>query len=259
MAQFSQQTFLGSTPITLFQDNKLFASNPYSEAAAPLYPIVGDGLLVYLDVGNSSSYPGSGTTWTDLTGNGYNATLVNTPTYSSSDGGYLDFNGTNQYATVYGFPGSTFSSGNWTVQCWSYWDALDNKCLLSQGTTTNNGGLHLITRNVSGTNRYLFGMFNNDMTSDGVAVTGAWKFTTWTYNDTTGEKQLYVQSTLDKAQTQNLYTGTDNNTEIGRIGWNGTNTYYFDGRIAQMYIYNKILSSTEITANYDASKARYGL
>lgn len=240
-----------------------FYQQIFAEAPAPApnpFPISNDGLLVYLDAGNTGSYSGTGATWTDLTGNGYNATLVNTPTYSSSNGGYLEFNGSNQYATVYSFPGNTFSTGNWTVQCWSYWDVLDNKCLLSQGTGTNNGGLHLITRLVSGVNRYIFGMYNNDMTSNGTAVTGQWKFTTWTYDDSSPfGKQLYVQTALDKTQNQNAYTGTANNTEIARIGWSGTNVYYFDGRIAQMYIYNRILTSDEITSNYNASKTRYGL
>jgi hypothetical protein len=55
--------------------------------------LVTSGLILHLDSGNSGSYPGSGTTWTDLSGNGRNATLINGPVYSSVDGGKIVFYG----------------------------------------------------------------------------------------------------------------------------------------------------------------------
>ena len=58
--------------------------------------LVTNGLVMHLDAGNSSSYSRTGSTWTDLSGNGNHATLYNSPTYNSL--GYLTFNGTNQYA-----------------------------------------------------------------------------------------------------------------------------------------------------------------
>lgn len=62
--------------------------------------IVRDGLVLHLDAAKLRSYPGSGTSWTDLSGRGNTATLVNGPTYSSNNGGYLIFDGTNEYAEV---------------------------------------------------------------------------------------------------------------------------------------------------------------
>jgi hypothetical protein len=56
-------------------------------------PVVTNNMLLYLDAGNSASYPGTGTTWTDLSPNGNNATSLTGVTYSSSNGGYLSFNG----------------------------------------------------------------------------------------------------------------------------------------------------------------------
>jgi hypothetical protein len=61
--------------------------------------IVNDGLVLHLDAANAKSYPGSGTTWNDLSGNSNNGTLVNTPTFETTNGGRFLFNGTNQYAT----------------------------------------------------------------------------------------------------------------------------------------------------------------
>ena len=59
--------------------------------------LVMNGLTLCLDAGNTKSYPGSGTTWTDLSGKGNTGTLVNTPTYSGVNGGTLSFNGSSQY------------------------------------------------------------------------------------------------------------------------------------------------------------------
>jgi hypothetical protein len=54
-------------------------------------------LQLYLDAGNASSYPGSGTAWTDLSGNSRNGTLTNGPTYSSDNGGSIVFDGSNDF------------------------------------------------------------------------------------------------------------------------------------------------------------------
>ena len=62
--------------------------------------IVTNGLVLALDAANIKSYPGSGTTWTDLSGIGNNGTLTNGPTYSSANGGSLVFNGTDNYVSL---------------------------------------------------------------------------------------------------------------------------------------------------------------
>ena len=61
--------------------------------------LVTDGLTLNLDAGDSASYPGSGSTWTDLAGTADNITLVNSPTYTSGTPAYFTFNGSNQYGT----------------------------------------------------------------------------------------------------------------------------------------------------------------
>ena len=69
--------------------------------------IVTDGLVLNLDAGNPQSYPGSGTTWTDLSGNGNNGTLLNGVGYDSDNGGSLVFDGSNDYVTTPLFGDST--------------------------------------------------------------------------------------------------------------------------------------------------------
>jgi hypothetical protein len=64
--------------------------------------VVTTGLQLYLDAGNASSYPGTGTAWTDLSVNGRNGTLTNGPTYSGTNGGSIVFDGTNDYVQCTG-------------------------------------------------------------------------------------------------------------------------------------------------------------
>lgn len=66
----------------------------------PRPSIVTNGLVLHLDAGNPASYPGSGTTWTDLSGNGNNGTLTNGPTFDSANGGSIVFDGTDDYAVT---------------------------------------------------------------------------------------------------------------------------------------------------------------
>ena len=74
-------------------------------------PVVNNSLVLWLDAGQPTSYSGSGATWTDLSGNGYNGTLTGSPTYSSNNtGGALTFNGSSQYVTMAGLASSAFTS-----------------------------------------------------------------------------------------------------------------------------------------------------
>jgi len=62
--------------------------------------IVTDGLVLCLDPADKNSYPGSGTTWYDLSGNGNHGTLVNGPGFSTESGGSITYDGNNDYVTV---------------------------------------------------------------------------------------------------------------------------------------------------------------
>ena len=59
--------------------------------------IITQGLVLALDAADRNSYPGTGTAWTDLSGNGNNGTLTNGPTYNSANGGSIVFDGSNDY------------------------------------------------------------------------------------------------------------------------------------------------------------------
>ena len=81
--------------------------------------LITSGLILCLDAANLRSYPGSGTTWSDLSGNGLNATISNSPTYTTSNGGILTYSGSVAGATATG-TSSLFNvgTGDFTVECW---------------------------------------------------------------------------------------------------------------------------------------------
>ena len=87
--------------------------NPY------IYGGLVSGYILFLDATNSLSYPGSGTTWTDLSGNGYNGTLINNPSYTSSTPQYFTFNYTNNYVTTTGMSNYSYTNGI-TISVWNY-------------------------------------------------------------------------------------------------------------------------------------------
>ena len=221
--------------------------------------IVRDGLVLDLDAGKTASYSGSGTTWTDLSPYGNNGTLVLGPTYSSANGGSIVFDGSDDYVDPTGLI-SSFWQGNWTASFWVNFDTLNtttgssDKTLLQHGTPALRQGLHLTQRNT----RILFGLFTDDLSGTTILTTGTWYNVVFTLNNTTYAKQIYLNGTLDNSHTGGgAYVGAGNNARIGGtvLGFGLT----FDGFMPSCSFYNRILTSTEITQNYNALKHRFGL
>jgi hypothetical protein len=208
------------------------------------YPaIVTSGLIIYLDAANTNSYPGTGTTWYDLSGNNNNATLVNSPTLS---GQVFQFNGTNQYATVSSI---NLASSNYTVM----------------GAARYSGATRgrIIT---SITNNWLIGHWSNTLDNyyaEGWASvvnpagTTAWKVYAGTGNISLDQYSLYSG---DQQLINNSAGGTvgPNGLSLGRWGQGG-GSEYSTCEVGFVVAYNRVLSQTEITQNYNALKSRYGL
>ena len=109
-----------------------------------------NGLILHLDSGNSSSYPGSGNTWFDLSDNNYNAVLMNSPPYSSSSGGLIGLNGSSQWIQLNSFAGVLTNNSAYSISMWF------------KSTETNpSGGIHnnaiFSMHTASGSNLYRIG------------------------------------------------------------------------------------------------------
>ena len=222
--------------------------------------IVTTNLVLHLDAGNSSSYSGSGTTWTDLSGQGNHATLVNGVGYSSSDGGYLTFDGGDDYVSETSGLSDSFLQANWTISFWVKFNTLStstagtlDKILLHHGSSSSRNGLHFVQRN----SRFHFGLYGDDLEGSATLSTGTWYNVVYTLNNTSYAKQIYINGSLDNSNTGGgAYTGTGTNTKIGgKVLSFGMHIY---GNIAKVIAYSSVLSATEILHNYNIDKSTYG-
>ena len=219
----------------------------YNEALS----IVTSGLILNLDAGNSSSYPGSGTTWTDLSGSGNNGTLVNGPTYSSADGGSIVFDGTNDLVTT------TLTSGtSFTWCCWFKTDVLSNGYRNIISIRTNNYMLMLLDDNTN----YL-GFWSPDAFTTGSTLntpqlsTNTWYFVTFVRegNNVTSGYKAYLNGSFSGSAN----TGTWSSSDPIIIGGRTDTSQYLNGNISNVQIYNRALSASEVAQNYNALKDRF--
>lgn len=210
----------------------------------PFGGIVKDGLVLYIDPGNKNSYPGSGTTWFDISGSENHMTLTNSPTFSSSNGGVFQFNGTNQYAQN----SLNLSTSNMSIVAASRYS----------GATRG--------RVITATNNWLFGHWNaqaNMYHAEGwvTASTGGPNDTNWrifaaTENYSADQRSFYSNNTLLVSNSTGGVAGM-NGLSIGR--WANNNTEYSTCEVGVILIYNRILSVTELTQNFNAIRGRYGI
>ena len=261
MAEVSQRIYLGNEQVFGFQNQIWTGINPYELVPASATYVTG-GLIYYVDAGNASSYPGSGTTWTDLSGQSRTTTLYNGPTYDSGNGGALIFDGTNDYAQV----ASGFNP-NITVKTMIGWCKLNS--ITQQGGGLIGAGyvnsdpqtFDAIVYNETnqgwgfgsnGFSRTFWSGVKETSTSDWVMITAV-------YESGTNGYKMYRQTSLIAQGTQSVLT--INNASSGY--WLGKRhagtTGPLNAYISVGMIYNRALSSTEITQNYDYFKGRYGL
>jgi hypothetical protein len=218
-----------------------------------------DGLVFTLDAGNKNSYPGSGTNWYDLSGNGNNGTLTNGPTFNSSNLGSIVFDGVDDYVNI---PNSTNLNPvkNMTISSWVNATSFNNTYIgildkYNGGTST---GFAVYIPNVSGIQRFRF--LNNatsysEVTATSSISTGLWYNVTCTYDGT--NINIYVNGSFESSAS---CSGNNNgNSDAVKLGGDGVSTNYFNCKISTTLIYNRALTTSEILQNYNATKSRYGL
>ena len=220
--------------------------------------IITDGLVLHLDAGNTSSYPGTGTIWNDLTGNGNNGTLINGPTYLTDNGGVMSFDGVNDYVDI----GVLAEMNNATKMTISYWckKSASNKQMIigSQQSSTNgfwlqwssDGNVYWNPRNGNRANR----PYALTYTSDWICLTGTYDGSLSASDrcDTYVNGVLVLDGTSSPPDSFSSTAGND--FQIG-----GFSTFISDGQIGAAHIYNRALSTNEVLQNYNATKGRFGL
>ena len=216
--------------------------------------VVTNGLVLALDAADRNSYPSSGTNWFDLSGGGNTGTLTNSPTYSSANGGALNFDGSNQYATVSN--NITPGTGDFAVFVWVYktetvsnryvWDFGSNGGTLSSGTGISQGFRYYNPSIGTGGSLYTAGPIHNINTWYNIVISRI-----------SGTTYFYSNGSLITSGADAGNIGSFGTTlNIGRYG--GGSGYEHQGRLSSLLVYkNKGLSATEIQQNFNATRSRY--
>lgn len=222
--------------------------------------IVTDGLVFCIDAGNSKSYPGSGSSWTDVQSNN-NVTLSGSPSYSNNNKGYLSFSSA---SSQYGTASSPGNLSTWTVETFvrftSSYSTKVSSIVTGQYNLSNKLNFSIGTNNAPINYNIAVGFFDGSWhNTTGVAyATNTWVHIVGSYDGAT------VKQFTNGVQVQTLsYAGTPSSGGELRINrrWDDTVTSgnLFDSNISLIRIYNRALSSSEIAQNYNASKGRFNL
>ena len=240
----------------------LIATKRTGGGTNPRIPGITSGSFLYYDGGTYS-----GTTWTDLSGNSNNGTLTNGPTYNSNNGGYFDFDGTNDEVTT----ATSFTNPNsYTVTAW-----------FKTSTNFSGGGKKIIgfENNQTGTgtsgwdrmiyvgsdNKLYFGHYDGSVRVASSTITvndGVWRHAAMTYGGESTTMRLYLNGVSNATKAAN---GPQNYTGWWRIGaykassWTNGSDGYFTGSIGQVIVYHKALTATEISDNYEVTRQRFGV
>jgi len=224
--------------------------------------IVTDGLVLALDAGNTKSYPGSGTTWTDLSGNGNNGTLENGVGYNGSNGGSLSFDGVNDRIQIAYTPNLAFTDAIMSCESWVYVDSLSSafSIINKRGNNSTQNTNRSYVFEVSSNGRVTWNLDSATTlcnTATGLIQTDQWYHLAATHDGTNAK--VYVNG----VESVSVSSGTSSLKNTGdipvRIGWRYTNSSinYSDGKISITRVYNKALTPQEIQQNYNATKSRF--
>ena len=228
--------------------------------------VINTGLTMYLDAANKNSYKGSGTNWSDLTGNNYDATMYGSVPFSNDGGGSFDFatvTGAVSYAASLGF---TFASnmvpttGNFTFSTW----------IKNPPTNVGQSGFF---SNAGGADGYRFGIGKDAVyfliaptyTEAGVSFLSTLNSTSW-YNvtavfargESTPQIRTYLngvfQSSVNFPVSQTAFTAY-----APGIVRSQCCMPLFTGKLSQFSVYSKTLTTTEILQNFNVIRNRFGV
>ena len=231
--------------------------------------IVTSGLVLALDAANPRSYPGSGTTWTDISATGNNGTLQASPTYTSGISGYFNFTAASlQYVSFANTASFQFLNRSaYSLEAWVYptsnpginnWTGIFNR---EDSSTGSRDGYNLYflgsasTSTFFTTERFVAGVgISVSVTVDSTVSLNVWQHIVATYDGTTISLYRNGASVGTPVTSTGNITNTSKTLEIANRSGN-----YFTGRISNTKVYNVALSSSQVLQNFNALRGRYGI
>ena len=219
--------------------------------------IVTSGLVLALDAAERLSYPRTGTTWRDLSGNSNNVTLTNGPTFNSSNMGSIVFDGADDYVNISNT--SILNNSSQTINIWFLYTSIPGNGVSVIGKHDSAGSWN--GYNMGLYNGVVFCQFKPSSNTDAGSVSTNMSANTWTLitlKFTIGST-LTLYKNGNKISTNALSSVTMTSQPL-RIG-QSVDTYWsaLPGRVASLQIYSRELSDDEVLQNYNATKSRFGL
>ena len=199
--------------------------------------IITNGLVLNIDASFTPSYPKNGTTWYDISGGGNNSSLVNGPTYSSNNGGYIVFDGIDDYVSI---PDINFTTA--TIDIWVYINAYSAGGAVFVYQSSSGFEIWSGTDNVIRYNKNP----NTGLTSGPGFTLNSWNNIVATSDGTVN--RLYLNNVNIGSTNGGIFDNTSGDIRIS--GYGG---YMVNGRCSTLKMYNRALSVSELTQNYNAT------
>jgi hypothetical protein len=220
--------------------------------------IVENGLVLCLDAANKFSYPGTGTTWTDLSGNSNNFSLINGPTFSNTNLGNIVFDGTDDYLLISSLVWDY--NVNFTMQFWFNTNSLggaNGYGLFFNGSTGANTNRVQIAGDSNGSiylNTVGSSVGDDFVSAAGLVTVGKWFNFAAVRNS--GVITTYLNGTSVASGNVNYSVSQQSNLYVGFVRSSGA-LWYLNGRMSSILINNRVLTASEILQNYNATKSRF--
>lgn len=230
--------------------------------------VITDGLVLCLDAANTKSYPGSGTTWRDISGNGNNGTLTNGPTFNNGSGGNMVFDGSNDYVSFsYNSNIAFLNRSEYTLECFARpvatypngYPAFINR---EDAAIGSRDGYNLVFTEVSQPANTVF-LYTERLTAgagtgNGVSLSKSEFYNNW----------HHIVATYDGSIVKLYYDGMSRGTGAGTSTGNLTNNIktltvarrdieHTNTSISTVRIYNRALSAQEVLQNFNATRYRF--
>jgi|694.fasta_scaffold05393_26 hypothetical protein len=210
--------------------------------------IVTNGLVLALDAAKKDSYPGSGTVWRDISGNGNNGTLTNGPTFNSANGGSIVFDGINDYVIH-----PTINLG--TISSWSVWVKYNS--LAGEPVILGSNSIDYYSLFYFPGGKIFYVNYGGSLAS--LSYPTGLLLSTW-YNITQTRSGLTIKVYLNGIDIGTMSGGSPTSPTIfSVIGAERTGAYFSNINMGSTLIYNRALSAAEVLQNYNATKGRFGL
>jgi hypothetical protein len=234
--------------------------------------LVTSNRVFHVDAGIAASYPGSGTTWTDLSPSATNVTLTNGPTYSSSGGGSIVFDGSNDYGDIGNVTSLQFERTNaFSISTWikhTYTGANAN-IISKQQNSPPYTGWGLGTTQRSGINYLEFFIYNGSVANNSVILDypslyndGVWMNICCTYSGNSSYTGVNIYrngaSVSPTVITTSIGVTINTSAAVQLSGRGGTGAIW-PGSMGNAMIYNRELSAAEVAQNYNIQRYRFGI